>query len=98
MTQEVQSEEGTGSNVIEQSLYEVRHKIHPRSVSGVFAKWRVILVVATQLLFYGLAWLPWNGRQAVLFDLVSRKFYIFGLVLWPQDVIYLTLQIGRAHV
>jgi cytochrome c oxidase accessory protein FixG len=91
MTQEVHSEEGTGSNVIEQSLYEVRRKIHPRSVSGVFAKWRVILVVATQLLFYGLAWLPWNGRQAVLFDLVSRKFYIFGLVLWPQDVIYLTL-------
>ena len=91
MTQEVQSEEGAGSNVIEQSLYEVRRKIHPRSVSGVFAKWRVILVLATQLLFYGLAWVPWNGRQAVLFDLVSRKFYIFGLVLWPQDVIYLTL-------
>lgn len=91
MTQDVHSEEGTGSNVIEQSLYEVRRKIHPRSVSGVFAKWRVILVVVTQLLFYGLAWLPWNGRQAVLFDLVSRKFYIFGLVLWPQDVIYLTL-------
>ena len=91
MSQEVQSEEGAGSNIIEQSLYEVRRKIHPRSVSGVFAKWRVILVLATQLLFYGLAWLPWNGRQAVLFDLVSRKFYIFGLVLWPQDVIYLTL-------
>jgi polyferredoxin len=33
----------------------------------------------------------WNGRQAVLFDLLSRKFYIFGLVLWPQDIIYLTL-------
>jgi hypothetical protein len=32
----------------------------------------------------------WNGRQALLFDLASRKFYIFGMVLWPQDIIYLT--------
>jgi polyferredoxin len=39
------------------------------------------------VIFYGLCWLPWNGRQAVLFDLVERKFYIFGLVFWPQDVI-----------
>ena len=78
-------------DVIEESLYEVRRKIYPRSVSGLFARWRLILVFATQLLFYGLPWLSWNDRQAVLFDLVQRKFYIFGLVLWPQDVIYLTL-------
>jgi len=77
--------------LIEESLYEVRRKIYPRSVTGLFARWRFILVFATQLLFYGLPWLSWNDRQAVLFDLVQRKFYIFGLVLWPQDVIYLTL-------
>jgi cytochrome c oxidase accessory protein FixG len=77
--------------VIEESLYEVRRKIYPRSVSGLFARWRLILIFATQLLFYGLPWLSWNDRQAVLFDLIQRKFYIFGLVLWPQDVIYLTL-------
>lgn len=76
---------------VEQSLYEVRKKIYPRSVSGVFARWRVYLVVFTQLIFYGLPWVQWNDRQAVLFDLVQRKFYIFGLVLWPQDVIYLSL-------
>ena len=78
-------------NIIEESLYEVRRKIYPRAVSGFFARWRLILVIATQLLFYGLPWISWNGRQAVLFDLIQRKFYIFGLVLWPQDVIYLTL-------
>ena len=57
---------------------------------GWFAGWRWALVWLTQLVFYGLPWLPWNGRQAVLFDLVARKFYIFGLVFWPQDFIYLT--------
>ena len=75
---------------IETSLYEVRKKIYSRAVSGWFARWRVALVIATQLVFYGMPWLTWNDRQAVLFDLVSRKFYIFGMVLWPQDFIFLT--------
>jgi cytochrome c oxidase accessory protein FixG len=72
-------------------LYEIRKAIHPRAVRGWFAAWRWLLVWATQLVFYGMAWLPWNGRQAVLFDIAHRKFYIFGLVFWPQDIIYLTV-------
>jgi cytochrome c oxidase accessory protein FixG len=79
------------ADIVEQSLYEVREAIHPRAVHGWFAAWRWLLVWATQLVFYGLAWLPWNGRQAVLFDIAQRKFYIFGLVFWPQDIIYLTV-------
>jgi len=72
------------------SLYEKQKKIYPRSVHGWFARWRWAMVWATQILFYGLPWLPWNGRQAVLFDLTARRFYIFDLVLYPQDFIYLT--------
>jgi cytochrome c oxidase accessory protein FixG len=81
----------TGSQEVEQSLFEVRKKIYPRAVHGWFAGWRWLLVWLTQALFYGSAWLEWNGRQAVLFDLTARKFYIFGWVLWPQDFIYLAL-------
>jgi cytochrome c oxidase accessory protein FixG len=73
----------------EQALYAVREKIFPRAVTGLYARWRVAMVLVTQLVFYGLPWLIWNGRQAVLFDLINRKFYVFGLVLWPQDFIYL---------
>ncbi|MED5622424.1 cytochrome c oxidase accessory protein CcoG [Ideonella sp. BN130291] len=72
------------------SLYAKQEKIYPRAVHGWFAAWRWALVWLTQALFYGLAWLPWNGRQALLFDLASRRFYIFDLVLYPQDFIYLT--------
>lgn len=72
------------------SLYQSRQKIYPRAVSGLFSKWRWITVWLTQLVFYGLPWLVWNNRQAVLFDLEARRFYIFGLVLYPQDFIYLT--------
>jgi cytochrome c oxidase accessory protein FixG len=91
MSNDFLEKEESSLNTVELSLYEVRRKIYPRSVSGVFAKWRIVLVLFTQILFYGLPWVQWNDRQAVLFDLISRKFYIFGLVLWPQDIIYLTL-------
>ncbi|NLC36993.1 MAG: cytochrome c oxidase accessory protein CcoG, partial [Alcaligenaceae bacterium] len=82
---------GGSSPVVEKALADVRNKIYPRSVTGYFAKWRVALVYFTQIIFYGLPWLQWNDRQAVLFDLGARKFYIFGMVLWPQDIIYLTV-------
>jgi cytochrome c oxidase accessory protein FixG len=73
------------------ALYAVRKKIYPRAVSGWFATWRWTLVWVTQWVFYGLPWLTWNDRQAVLFDLAARKFYIFGVVFWPQDFIYLAV-------
>lgn len=72
------------------SLYQKQNKIYARAVSGWFAGWRWAMVWITQLVFYGLPWLEWGSRQAVLFDLGSRRFYIFGLVLYPQDFIYLT--------
>ena len=78
---------------LEQSLYEVRKKVYPRAVHGWFARGRWGMVGVTQLVFYGLAWVEWNGRQALLFDLAARKFYVFGLVLWPQDVIYLAVML-----
>ena len=48
------------------------------------------MVWLTQLVFYGLPWLTWGDRPMVLFDLGARRFYLFGLVLYPQDFIYLT--------
>lgn len=73
------------------SFYEKHKKIYIRDVKGWWDTWRWALVWFTQILFYGLPWLHWNDRQAVLFHLAERKFYLFGLVLWPQDVFYLAL-------
>jgi cytochrome c oxidase accessory protein FixG len=79
---------------VEVQLYAKRQEIYPRQrigdSLGFFQKWRWALVWFTQVIYYGLPWLQWNGRQALLFDLAARKFYLFGLVLWPQDIIYLT--------
>jgi cytochrome c oxidase accessory protein FixG len=73
------------------AFYEKHKKIYIRDVKGWWDTWRWVFVALTQILFYGLPWLQWNGRQAVLFHLAERKFYLFGLVLWPQDVFYLAL-------
>lgn len=73
-----------------QSLYAARKKIYMRSVKGIFQTWRVAMVVLILGIFYILPWLTWGDRPAVLLDLAARKFYFFGLVFWPQDVIYLT--------
>ncbi|MEZ5659473.1 MAG: cytochrome c oxidase accessory protein CcoG [Burkholderiaceae bacterium] len=78
------------SKLREIPIYEIRDKVYPRAVTGMFAAWRWALVWATQLLFYGLPWIQWNGRQAVLFDLEARRFYLGGIILNPQDFIYLT--------
>jgi cytochrome c oxidase accessory protein FixG len=82
---------GAAAAVIETELYAADKRIYPRAVSGWFAAWRWTVVWATQIAFYGGAWLTWNDRQAILFDIVHRKFYIFGLVFWPQDIIYLSI-------
>ena len=70
-------------------MYAAREQIYPREASGRYATLRWLCVWLTQIVFYGLPWLRWNDRQAVLFDLGARKFYLFGVVLWPQDFIYL---------
>ncbi|MCP9759233.1 cytochrome c oxidase accessory protein CcoG [Aquitalea sp. S1-19] len=71
------------------SLYEAQKKLYPKSVKGIFANWRILFILGTQLVFFGMPGLQWNGRQAVLWDMVNRKFYLFGLTIWPQDFVYL---------
>jgi cytochrome c oxidase accessory protein FixG len=71
------------------TLYRKEPKVYARAVKGRFARWRVALVVLTQLVFLGVPWLQWNGRQAVWFDLEALRFHLFGLVLQPQELVLL---------
>ncbi len=73
-----------------ESLYVAEAKVYPREVSGRFARLRTLSVWVLLGIFYLLPWLAWGDRQAVLFDLPARKFFILGLVFWPQDFIFLT--------
>jgi cytochrome c oxidase accessory protein FixG len=74
-------------------LYEARAQVHPRSVKGRFRRLKWGILVLAYGVYFLLPWLRW-GRdvgpdQAVLFDLAGRKFYLFDLVVHPQDIFWL---------
>ena len=75
----------------EVGLYVSERKVYPREQDGRFQRLRKAAVVWLLGMYYLFAWLQWDDRQAVLFDLPARKFYVFGLSFWPQDFIYLAL-------
>jgi cytochrome c oxidase accessory protein FixG len=77
------------ANAAPTSLYAAQEKIYPREVDGSYARLRIAAMLVLLGGFYLTAWLPWGGRQALLFDLPARKFYVFGLTLWPQDFFFL---------
>lgn len=72
-------------------LYRSEDKVYPREVKGRFATLRRAAMFILLGAFYFGPWLTWDSRQAILFDLPARKFYIFGMTMWPQDFIYLAL-------
>ncbi|MBF0177075.1 MAG: cytochrome c oxidase accessory protein CcoG [Magnetococcales bacterium] len=75
-------------------LYATWRKIYPVYQEGFFRrlKWRVLWILVG--IYYAIPVLRWDRgdllpNQAVLFDLPNRKFYIFDLVIWPQDIFLL---------
>jgi len=70
-------------------LYQKREKIYQRQASGFFQTIRTLTIWVTLSIYFIGPWITWNGRQAILFDLPHRKFYIFDLTFWPQDLLLL---------
>jgi len=71
-------------------LYEKRRAVFPKAVRGRFRtlKWAVMIV--TLAIYYVTPWLRWNRGpyapdQAVLIDLAHRRFYMFGIEIWPHE-------------
>lgn len=66
-------------------LYEKREKVYTRAIEGFFQKIRLVTGWPLLLAYFLLPWLQIDGRQALLFDMPARKFYIFWFTFWPQD-------------
>ncbi len=88
-TTEVRQDEKTGA------LYAPRRNIYPKDVDGEFRriKWR--LLIFTLAVYYLLPFVRWDRgpnepSQAVLVDLLHRRFYFFFIEIWPQEVYYFT--------
>ncbi|MFT3930204.1 MAG: cytochrome c oxidase accessory protein CcoG [Spongiibacteraceae bacterium] len=82
---EIPAEQLAPAEVGELDLYQRREKIYTRSIEGFFQRLRLYTGWPLLLGYFLLPWLNWGDRQAVLFDLPARKFYILGLTFWPQD-------------
>ncbi|HSI22576.1 MAG TPA: cytochrome c oxidase accessory protein CcoG [Methylophilaceae bacterium] len=76
-------------------LYQKRIPIFVRSVEGKFRSFKTGILVLAYTVFFALPWVQWNrassADQAILFDLMSKRFYIFDLVVYPQDIFWLSM-------
>ncbi len=59
--------------------------IYPKKPKGVFHNYRAIVAVFLIGLLIGLPFVSINGHPLFLFDILQRKFYLFGVGFWPQD-------------
>jgi len=70
-------------------LYEKREKIYTRKVSGFFQRVRLFTGWPLLIAYFAFPWINWDARQSVFFDIPNNQFHIFGLTLWPEDLIML---------
>ena len=64
--------------------------IHAKRIPGRFRTIKWFSALLWSVFFFG-PYLRWNGQQAVLFDVPNRKFHLFSVTIWPQDVWMLSL-------
>ena len=83
-------------------LYQKRIPVFTRSVKGKFRRFKTSVLVLAYAIYFLLPWLPWSRldapAQAVLFDLPGRRFLIFGLTVYPQNVVWLALLLFIAAI
>lgn len=76
-----------------ESTYQARIPIFPRSVKGRFRSIKWAILALAYSVYFLLPWLRWDRlsgpSQAVLFDIEARRFYLFDLVVHPQQIFWL---------
>lgn len=77
----------------EQTLYQKRIPIFPRSVKGRYRTIKFLILFIAYAVYFLLPWLPWSRAdgpsQTILFDIVTRRFYLFDLTVYAQDIFWL---------
>lgn len=80
----------SGGNEPPESFYEARKAVHNKRIDGPFRRFKWLVMAVTLAIYYGTPWLRWDRGpyapdQAVLIDLAHRRFYMFGIEIWPQE-------------
>ena len=72
------------------SLYAAREPIFPKRISGRFRNLKWIAMTLALAVYYVTPWFRWDRGpsmpdQAVLVDLANRRFFFFGIEIWPHE-------------
>ena len=77
----------------EDVLYQKRIPIFPRSVKGRYRTLKYLILFFAYAVYFLLPWIPWSRAdgpsQTILFDIVERRFYLFNLTVYAQDIFWL---------
>ncbi len=73
-----------------QKFFEKRKSVHPQRIDGPFRRFKWLVMLVTLGIYYVTPWLRWDRGpyapdQAVLVDLAHRRFYMFGIEIWPHE-------------
>jgi len=59
--------------------------VYPKKPSGRYYEWRKIVSYALLAILFAAPFIKINGNQFLLFNILERRFNIFGFPFWPQD-------------
>jgi len=62
-----------------------RNFLRPSDAKGIFTTWRRVIAIVIIVLYVALPWIKIGGHPALLFDVVARRFYLFGFTFAAQD-------------
>lgn len=62
-----------------------RNWIYPLKPSGKYYNARTWLSIFYIIVFFTLPFVKFNGEPIFLFNIIERKFILFGFIFWPQD-------------
>ena len=76
-------------------LYATRIKVYPRAVTGPVRRVKWLALVLLLGIYYLVPWLRWDRGpgapdQAILIDLDGRRGWFFDVVIWPQEIYFVT--------
>lgn len=73
--------------------YAKRKAVHPQKIDGFYRRLKWAIMAITLSIYYVTPWIRWDRGpyapdQAVLVDLAHRRFFMFGIEIWPHEFYY----------
>jgi cytochrome c oxidase accessory protein FixG len=86
----------------DKDLYFKHVAVIPRTIKGNFRRFKSSLLFLAFAIYFLMPWLPWARpdapSQAIMFDIPGRRYLIFDMTVFPQDIFWLSMLLFIAAV